>query len=523
MWLLFCRGLESCKFCFCPKPFVTMDLPDDSQWDETTCDLAVCQHPQCWATIRRIERGHPRILGSPCKTSLDANEKLPVLTTVNISDSYFRAKRRAHRHLSGFTFTKPHSLLYQGSKFDSKFQGRPQKDLPDKDLISCTDRPPKIGHRLRKLPVLNLNETQLPCPQDVGNMIVIWIPEEPEKHVSPAEKSMVPSQDGKKKRKTSTEKDKPPWVLSRKQNTETQLRPPGVIVPPSSPAHTFEQLSSEFFPFWNQFDMLPQELLKYLLSDEGKTNLSPEMKTQLAMMKKKPPLEKSRPDSAISAKMFLSVHRLTLQRPALRYPEHFRKLHYNLKTEGRFSAAARSPGHKKPPQQQEQRQQKQQQRKVKTPTKKQEAKKKPESDPGTESTLYKHVGAMAYDPCYCHRTLPGCESDEKQQQPMKINGPTLKQDSTERPQVDYAENYLDSVPNEQNPELSKEEPTNEDIGTQMEVVQEAQENTPKDLSASMSRTSWNPELKLLKILQGTDYEDEENQASGIQSEGSMEA
>lgn len=35
---------------------------------------------------------------------------------------------------------------------------------------------------------------------------------------------------------------------------------------------------------------------------------------------------------------------LFLQRPALRYPEHFRKLHYNLKTEGRFSAAARSPG-----------------------------------------------------------------------------------------------------------------------------------------------------------------------------------
>lgn len=31
------------------------------------------------------------------------------------------------------------------------------------------------------------------------------------------------------------------------------------------------------------------------------------------MMKKKAPLEKSRPDSAISAKMFLSAHRLTLQ------------------------------------------------------------------------------------------------------------------------------------------------------------------------------------------------------------------
>lgn len=57
----------------------------------------------------------------------------------------------------------------------------------------------------------------------------------------------------------------------------------------------------------------------------------------------------------------------------------------------------------------------------------------------------------------------------------------------------------------------------------MEVVQEALENTPKHLSASTSRASWNPELKLLKILQGTDYEDEENQASGIQSEASVEA
>lgn len=53
-----------------------MDLPDESQWDETTCGFAVCQHPQCWATIRRIERGHPRILGSTCKTPLDAEGEL---------------------------------------------------------------------------------------------------------------------------------------------------------------------------------------------------------------------------------------------------------------------------------------------------------------------------------------------------------------------------------------------------------------------------------------------------------------
>nr|XP_019610159.1 PREDICTED: uncharacterized protein C9orf43 homolog isoform X3 [Rhinolophus sinicus] len=425
-----------------------MDLPDESQWDETTCNLAVCQHPQCWATIRRIERGHPRILGSPCRAPLDANDTFPVLTVVNIADSCFPAKRRAHHHLSGFTFTKPHSLLSQASKLDSKFQGRPWMDLPDKNLINHANRPPNISHRLKKLPVLNLNETQLPCPQDIRNKVVIWIPGEPEKHMSPAErKCIVPSQDGKKKRKTAT-KDKPPLVLSGKQNTETQLRPSGNIVPPSFPVHLFEQLSSEFIPFWNQFDMLPQELLNDLLSGAGKTTPCPEMKTQLAMMKKKAPLEKSRPDSAISAKMFLSVHRLTLQRPALRHPEHLKKVCYNLKT----------AGHRK-----QQQQQRQQQRQEKTPTK--------------------------------------------------------KQAPTERPQVGNAENYQDYLPN---PKLSEREPTN-DISTQMEVVWEAQERTPKDLSASTSRTSWNPELKLLRILQTTAYEDEDNQPCGTQSKESPEA
>ncbi|CAK7292292.1 Uncharacterized protein C9orf43 [Vulpes lagopus] len=95
------RGLESCKIGFCPKPFVAMHLPDESQWDETTCKLAICQHPQCWATIRRIERGHPRILGTPRKTTIDD-------------------------------------------------EGRPQKDLPNKDVIGDTDRSPKVNHRLTK-------------------------------------------------------------------------------------------------------------------------------------------------------------------------------------------------------------------------------------------------------------------------------------------------------------------------------------------------------------------------------------
>ncbi|XP_058550428.1 uncharacterized protein C9orf43 homolog isoform X4 [Neofelis nebulosa] len=417
-----------------------MDLPDESQWDETTCKLAVCQHPQCWATIRRVERGHPRILGPPCKTALNNEDKSPVLTIVNISDSCFRAKRLAHGHLSGFTFTKAPSLLCQGSKFDSKFQGRPRKDLPDKDFTHYTDRSPKLS-------VLNLNETRVPNSQDVRNMVVVWIPEQPEKRARPAEKKCIVSiQDG---RMNCVAKD---HFLYRKQKTETQLGPPGMNVPPPLPVHSFEQLTSESIPFWNQFDLepLPQDLLKNLLPDEGKTRPSLEMKTQLAMMKKKLALEKSRPDSAISAKMFLSVHRLALQRPALRYPEHLKKLCSNLNTEGRFSGAVRSSG---------------------------------------------------------HRTLLGWKSDQKQPQWMKLEGLTLKQDSTERPQM---KNYLDFFPSKDDPELSKTKPSNKDISTQEDAVLESQERSPEDLSDGTSRTRWNPELKLLRILQATDDEDEEN-------------
>ncbi|XP_072816066.1 uncharacterized protein C9orf43 homolog isoform X2 [Vicugna pacos] len=426
-----------------------MDLPDESQWDETTCGLAVCQHPQCWATIRRIERGHPRILGSSCKSPLNAEDRLPVLTLVNIADSCFQARRLAHHHLSEFTFTKPPSLLPQGSKFGSKFQGRPWKDLPNKDVINRTNRSPKLS-------VLNLNETQLPSAQDVRNMVVIWIPEEPEKHVGLAEKKhIVTSQDGRMKRKKYTEKDKSAQFFYENQNTETQLGPLRTIVSPPSPVHLFEQPSSESVPLWKRCDMLPQDLLEDLLLDKGKPIPYPEMKTHLAMMKKKPPLEKSRPDSAISARMCLTVHRLTLQRPALRYPEHLKKFYCNLTTEN-------------------------------------------------------------------HRNLPGRESCKKQQKQMKIEGPTLKQafqDSTEKPQVDYSKKHLDSFPSKKSPELPRIERTHKDIRTQMEVLLEAQKRTPN----STSGIGWNPELKLLRILQATGDEDEENQPSGAQSEESLEA
>ncbi|XP_008706212.1 uncharacterized protein C9orf43 homolog isoform X3 [Ursus maritimus] len=522
-----------------------------------------------------------------------------------MTDSCIQAKGLAHRHLSGFTFTKPSSSLCPGSKFDSKFQGRYSAFI-DGDVTACGWRERGVGSGLslrqqlvvkcvrcavsvwdsfqnkhthlkesgrpyiRSLSVLNLNETQLPSPQDVRNMVVIWIPEQSETHVSPAEKKhILPSQDWMKRRMKSTVKDR---FLYGKQKTETLLGPPGVVVPPPSPAHFIEQLNAESIPFWNQLDRLPQDLLKDLLPGEGKTMPSLEMKTQLAMMKKKAPLERSRPDSAISARMFLSVQRLALQRPALRYPKHLKKFYYNPNTEvcsvcghshtgshaelrkPRFQEAAplphhkwlgsdrggvtvveqgpasspprkvgavrekriesvlRSPGHKK----QQQWQQKEQQRKVKTPPKKQEAKKKSKSDLGSQDILHKRSGAVVYGPRYGQRTLLSRKSDKKQPQRAKPEGPTSKKCSPRRPQMEYSENYLDSFPDKDDPELSKTEPSNKDID-----AQESQDRSSEDLSDDSSERRWNPELKLLRILQATDDEDEENQLSGSENEESF--
>uniref|UniRef100_M3Y964 Uncharacterized protein n=1 Tax=Mustela putorius furo TaxID=9669 RepID=M3Y964_MUSPF len=463
----------------------SMDLPEESQWDETTCQLAVCQHPQCWATIRRIERGHPRILGPPCKTALHDEDKLPVLTTVNMADSCLWAKRHAHHHLSGFTFTRPRALLCPGAKFDSKLQGRPRKDLPDKDLIDHPDRSPKLS-------VLNLNETQLPNPQDVRNMVVIWIPEQPERHMSPAEKKPVlRSQDWMRRRMISTTGFSSLLSPCRK----VRRKPLGMIVPPPSPIQFLEQQS---VPLWNQFDMLPQDLLKDLLPNEGKTMPSLEMRTQLAMMKKKAPLEKSRPDSAISAKMFLTVHRLTLQRPALRYPKHSKKLYHNLNTEG----------HKK----QQQWQQKQQQRKVKTPPKRQEAKKKSKnSGKGFhfQRSVWGHLG---------HRTLPSQESDKKQPQQTKSEEPTLRKVRALEPfRMVSVLRYC--IAHHLKADTAVAGRSSDSEGRVLKTCSPS--FSVLHLSLLGEGCRWNPELKLLRILQATDNEDEEDQLSESQSEESF--
>ncbi|XP_006142825.1 uncharacterized protein C9orf43 homolog [Tupaia chinensis] len=493
-----------------------MDLPDESQWDETTCDMAVCQHPQCWATVRRIETGHPRILNPVSKTPVEAEDKLPALTIIDISDSCLQAKGLAGHLLSEFTFTKAHSLLCRYSKFGSRFQGRPQKSLPNRSSIKHTNSPPKLS-------VLDLNETQLPSSNDVRDTIVLWIPEETEKHVRPAEKKPIFSSPHRRRLALN----KFPLDPSGKQETEALLRTPGVMVPPPSPVLLFEQSGSQSTPLYAQLDMLPDDLLQDLLAGGGKMLPWPEMKIQLAMMKKSLPLAKTRPESALSSKMFLSVRRLTLQTPALRYPGRLRKAQYKPKAEATCADTAISPGHRK-------QQQPQQQKKARRPTKKQEAKKKAKSDPGSQNpsrtrsvpdtcdpvceASVNTVGmAQEGEPHSGHGTSPGQESDMKQQH-VWIEEAGLEKDSTETLDMDYSEDFLDFFSSMESIELLQTESADEDISALVKTVLEDQDVClEENLLENMAGTSWNPELKLLRILQDTDDKEEENQPPGDES------
>lgn len=82
------------------------------------------------------------------------------------------------------------------------------------------------------------------------------------------------------------------------------------------------------------------------------------------------------------------------------------------------------------------------------------------------------------------------------------------------------------------PELSVIEPAYENNSSSLEAAPEVEaapgdestiQQTLRKLAESVTGVSWNPELKLLRILQGSDDEDDDTQASGAQSEESLAA
>ncbi|XP_048204397.1 uncharacterized protein C9orf43 homolog [Perognathus longimembris pacificus] len=595
------QRLENYRIGLSPKSLMVMNLPDDRQWDETTCDQAVCQHPQCWASVRRIERGHPRIMRVPGK-SLEAEEKLPMLTIVNVSDSGLQTKRLAHPRLSHLPLRKTCSSLSRGSKLKSKHPSRPQS-LPDKNAMNQIEFP--------KLSILNLNGTELPCSEVARNMVVVWIPKDVEKRESSAEKTPDLGHRKKAKEKlpgvslmsslilydttllglfffsfkVSPSYSSPDSSLNEQIcQRNSFLRnnyyassdsfslstpwgkeswPPGhlsiglkspvaTVPPPSTPVCMLEKWTSE-----SALDGVPQDLLKEsLLPDLDKDELCPEMKIQLTMMKKNLPLKKTRPDSAISSKMFLTVHRLTLQKRSLQQSEHLKKWQ---KKEGFLK--------KQLPQVPHQAWHQPQKWKAKSPAKKQRGQKlekckdlqeleNPEEEAKSDSMDHKISS---------HTTPQGWESNLELEQMEKRGASRL--DSISQPMMDDFD-YLDFISTPESPDLSDVEYTQEEysstdqetkyshiVSSPMEqemqhwsresssMKQETEyshrEATPMEqdvsevrvvgqetafthFSESPSERCWNPELKLLRIIQAAAEEEEENSASLPPSEESVE-
>lgn len=464
------------------ETFDSIDAEDESQWDEAVCTLSGCQHPQCWASLRRIERGHPRILDTSPKSPRETEDKLPTLTVINILDTcLWTQKRVVHRQPSEFTFPKDRSSLLKPA---SKRQSRSRKALRDKDVISRSPRPPKLS-------VLNLDEAKLPFSEDVRHMVVTWVPEETEKSMRPAQKTDVSSQPGKKRRKKLGEKSKPSLYYRGEQYS----RSPAGLVPPPSPVQFLEQLSSEALPLWAQVDMLPQDLLKECILAHEKSIAGPEMKMELSRIRKSLPLEKSRPESALSSKMCLTIQRLTLQRPSLRYPDRLRKLRRRGASDFWM-----------------------QQGKAKTSTLKQEAKKK------AKRNVAGQYGEESM-PSHFFQGDVGLRIAEQENEQKLLEEEEMEKTSTDRrvsldEAYEFDSYYTDYYTSPEGGALY--ETIYQDLDEEEDAVVEygasSGGNSPKNLYETADNAGWNPDLKLLRILQTTEEEEEESHHSRAQSE-----
>uniref|UniRef100_A0A8C2N8P9 RIKEN cDNA 4933430I17 gene n=1 Tax=Cricetulus griseus TaxID=10029 RepID=A0A8C2N8P9_CRIGR len=444
---------------FCLKPFIDMNLPNEDQWDETICNSAVCQHPQCWSTLRRIERGHPRILDSSSKFPREVEDKLPRLTIVNIMDTCLWTPKRVVQPQPSH-FPKERSLL---SKPATRCHRRSQKALLDKDVTSHS-RPPKLS-------VLNLNEAKLPFPEDVRNMVVTWVPEDSEKIVRTTCKCFRESL-----ALFFFQKTKPSLYFSGRQYAVTHSRSPGVIVPPPSPVHLLDQLGSDAIPLWAQFSMLPQDLLKDQWGQPEPCFLLELKKVKIELTQNRP-LRKTRPDSALSSKMYLTVHRLTLQRPSLRFPEHLRKLQHDLKRDEGSGPGPLRTRH--------------------------DLKRGEGSGPGPLRTRHdlKRGEGSGPGPLRTRRDL-------KRGEGVSID------DYSDL--YDYDSYYTDYI-YEESPEIYESIYSDLD-----ERMVEMTSSKGSSRSGNFDTTGWNPELKLLRILQASVEEDEENRLSRAQSEVSLD-
>ncbi|XP_075761453.1 uncharacterized protein C9orf43 homolog [Pelodiscus sinensis] len=171
-----------------------------SQWDETICDMAVCQHPQCWDTIRRIEQGQPRIrlrnFDTLCRvSSSESKDELPSLKIVNFPSNCSPQERircsNCNRTISSLAAleTSFSPSLYETSVYDF-FERNSEVSLerthfPGLNSVAESRVMPQREmsftylNKVGNLQVIELSEAAAPKQDyypDSGNLIVKWIP-----------------------------------------------------------------------------------------------------------------------------------------------------------------------------------------------------------------------------------------------------------------------------------------------------------------------------------------------------------
>ncbi|XP_060107720.1 uncharacterized protein C9orf43 homolog isoform X2 [Heteronotia binoei] len=173
-----------------------MVTTDISQWDETICNMVACQHPPCWEAMRRIEKGHPRIilkkLNSLETPFTETEDELPTLKIFNLplNYSYRRRIKQAKSSTSIISindsnystsptmieaFVPPISeLSFERNHFPG-LNSRVESHSPHYTPISFTSL-----RQVEKLQVTDLSDlaaSKLGYQPAYGNLIVRWIPD----------------------------------------------------------------------------------------------------------------------------------------------------------------------------------------------------------------------------------------------------------------------------------------------------------------------------------------------------------
>ncbi|XP_072422481.1 uncharacterized protein [Chiloscyllium punctatum] len=146
--------------------------------DETLCEDALCPHPLCWETLRRLQRGLPRKrLESIHKVPPEIEDELPSLSLLALpqwsADRMFGALDLPITSATTSVTSQSHEAARPGSP--QTMMGYNLEDsLHRSQVCSFTTR--SGSSTLRKANVAELKQPPSSCDQYLGKTVFIWVP-----------------------------------------------------------------------------------------------------------------------------------------------------------------------------------------------------------------------------------------------------------------------------------------------------------------------------------------------------------